>query len=478
MTVSYKDVIYQILAFFTDKNMMNSSLLTDLDSLVLTVRNPTSREYIQEAINAYRSRAFRASIISTWIAVTYDIIAKMRELAIQNDRNALQYVSKIESAIVNQSIPQLSKIEDDLLKVACEDFGFLSKQQFSDLERLKCDRNLCAHPAFIDGNDLYQPTPEVVRTHIVHSIIHLLKYPPVQGKAAVEKFFADIKSESFPIELNAITDFISLKYLSRAKESMIRSLIICLLKEFLSDNDPVLSSKKREMLFSLMAINTTCSYVFEQIFKQELSRIYDGLDDNQRLNIFPLLGEIPMCWNWLEPANQLQSKELFKKRLHDDEEKISSYYRLHIFNALSIDTLNSLALQEFSHINYLAQCIVIEFNPRPDFIDRGITILEKAGSYADAEFISQKALIPLAPLMMPEHIKRALLAIINNPRNQILPASGMPRLLGQFFRITNKHFDKNRDMWEQLTNRICGEIYLYADYSNFLKEYFTFIRGM
>jgi hypothetical protein len=50
---------------------MNSVKLTDLDELILNVRDKTSRSYISEAVNAYRGSAYRAAIVATWIAVSY-----------------------------------------------------------------------------------------------------------------------------------------------------------------------------------------------------------------------------------------------------------------------------------------------------------------------------------------------------------------------------------------------------------------------
>ncbi len=62
--------------------------LTDLDELVQNVKNITSKSYIIEAINAYRGGAYRAAIISVWIAVVCDIISKIRFLANKNDGDA------------------------------------------------------------------------------------------------------------------------------------------------------------------------------------------------------------------------------------------------------------------------------------------------------------------------------------------------------------------------------------------------------
>ena len=196
---------------------MNTFGITDFDELILTVRNKISRAYIEEAINAYRSRAYKSAVISTWIAVTYDIIAKIRELASQGDKMALAFVADLDNAITNKNITQLSFIESGLLDKAHDDYEFLSTHEYSDLERIKEDRNNCAHPAFIDSDNLFQPTAEIVRAHIVHAILHLLQHQPVQGKAALERILNDIRQPSFPSDQKSVSEFLSDKYLDRAR---------------------------------------------------------------------------------------------------------------------------------------------------------------------------------------------------------------------------------------------------------------------
>lgn len=50
--------------------------LSDIDVLVLSVRDRESRRLIGEAITAYRGGALRSALMSTWIAVAYDIIVR------------------------------------------------------------------------------------------------------------------------------------------------------------------------------------------------------------------------------------------------------------------------------------------------------------------------------------------------------------------------------------------------------------------
>ena len=57
-----------------------ASLLSDLDELVLKCRDQKATSYVKEAVSCYKAGAFRSSIVSTWIAVSFDIIDKLKEL--------------------------------------------------------------------------------------------------------------------------------------------------------------------------------------------------------------------------------------------------------------------------------------------------------------------------------------------------------------------------------------------------------------
>ena len=76
----------------------------------------------------------------------------------------------------------------------------ISNNEFIDLERLKDDRNRCAHPTFQRIETPYYPTAEQVRYHIKNSILYVLSQPPVQGKYALENLTKLVESKYFPID--------------------------------------------------------------------------------------------------------------------------------------------------------------------------------------------------------------------------------------------------------------------------------------
>lgn len=449
---------------------MNTFGLIDFDELILTVRNKISRVYIEEAINAYRSRAYKSAIISVWIAVTYDIISKIRELASHGDKMALAFVENLDNAIANGNIPQLTLIEKSLLDKAHNDFEFISTHEFSDLERIKDDRNNCAHPAFVDSENLFQPTAEIVRAHIVHAILHLLRHQPVQGKAALDRVLNDIRQPSFPSDKESVSKFLLDKYLNRAKESLIRNLVIVLTKILLK-GDPEFDGKGELLVNSLLTISESHSKIFDEVQASKLSRIVETLDEDQLKNVFRLLGADPRCWHFLTQAAKIRVKGNFIQCLNSGyPQYLQLKYR--VIDAFVVQELNDYAVSEFDNLDASGQSVVISRNPSKEFTDTAIEIFINSTSFASAKDFGENALLPVAKLLTPDQIIRVLDGIPNNQHNQILPAWGMQEILLEFFGVTIDKLDLVRDAWSKLAKVLSMKHYSteYADLLGRLQE--------
>jgi hypothetical protein len=128
--------------------------LADLDELVLRCRSDSAKAYISEAIDAYRSSAYRAAIVTSWIAVVLDLLEKFKELATAGDQNAKAKIAEFEGFQDRLQRNDMSAIElalrfeRQVLEVARDEFELLDGQEFVDLDRLREDRNRSAHPTF------------------------------------------------------------------------------------------------------------------------------------------------------------------------------------------------------------------------------------------------------------------------------------------------------------------------------------------
>ena len=138
---------------------MSPRNLHSLDELLVSVRDLESRRLAKEAVTAYQAGAWRASILSIWVAVCADVISKLRELANGGDATALVEVKQLDGWIKNKDLKHLQQFENTLIDLARDKFGMLLPHEAVDMDRLRDDRHLCAHPAFVSDDGLFSPTP-------------------------------------------------------------------------------------------------------------------------------------------------------------------------------------------------------------------------------------------------------------------------------------------------------------------------------
>ena len=433
---------------------MTDLVLTDLDELVLTVRDRNTRTYINEAITAYRARAYRPAIMSTWVAVAFDIIAKIRELALQGGRAAASFVTNLDDAIAAkdrgdpQGIVRLQQIENDLIQKATKDFEFLSANEATDLQRLKEDRNLCAHPAFTPYATLVQPLPEQVRAHIVHAIIHLLQHPPVQGIHALNRLKADLLQPSFPTDQSTVSAFLEARYLDHAKRALLENLVTVLLKILIKRSEPDLIGKEASVQRCLAAMQIRHAAVYESKMRDELPRICEGLLDGELLRVFGIFSSDIRAWNWLPLPTQVRLKGIARAYVYDTG--ASDF----VFDALNIPDLRADILAAFARLAEHEKTAIIARKPRNEWIDEAISIYEGVGSFRSAE-AAGALLLPLAPGMNTDQVKRVIQAIGNN--GQIYSAAGSPAIVADLFdRTSHTHLETIAN-WQELLTQLIGE---------------------
>ncbi len=417
-------------------------MLTDLDELLLTVRDQDSRTYVREAILAYRSGALRAAVVSTWVSVIYDIISKLRILESQGDLSAKKLVQELEGAIKSNNIKAMSGFEDRLPDEALNTFEFLSQSEHEDLSRLKSDRNRCAHPAFGGDTLLYGPSPEAVRAHIVHAIRHLLSRPPIQGKAAIDKILADISGPNFPADQEDATKLLSSRYLDHAKDSLVVNLIKVLVKSLLQRSDPPLAGHETAASLALVAVSQKHSALYKTTIKDLLNRINITIDDQKLAHLLELVGTDPSLWELLDESTHIKIRTLIENCSPNSGGNDA------IITALSIDALRKAVLEKFRELDESDLQILLKTYVKVELADVAIDYFSKAGSFRDAESRARLVLWRYGKVMTVTQIRRALEVVPTN--NQIWDAAGMPDILVMFTRTTRRHAEALKPDWERM----------------------------
>ena len=417
---------------------------SDVDTLALAVRDRESRRLIGEAIAAYRGGALRSALISTWIAVAYDIIAKARELMSLGEAAPRDFVSKLDKAILANNVQKQQTIECELLEKAYSDFQLLAPHEYSALERIQKDRNLCAHPAFVVQDELYQPTPELVRGHIVHALQYLLVHAPLQGKSAIDRFFADLMSPSFPETAEDVGTFICARYLDRAKDVLVVNLIKAILSVPFGGERAEYVGRTRALALTLREISRAKTAIYDAEVPDIVAQKFGQIDDDVLMGICPFLGKDPRIWEWLAQPEQVRIRRLLETA---DVETLKTSSA---FDAFLIEPLGSILLDRFNGFDDTTKTSIISEHPKKELVPSGINIYAEAGSFRKAERLGQSIILPLAPFFQAEDIESILNAASEN--GQIWNASGTPEILKQLFNQTRHLLQESRPHWQKFVD--------------------------
>src|SRR6478736_59846 len=206
----------------------------DLDDLIASCRSEGAKRAFAEAVAAYRAGAYRACIVTTWIAVLFDYLGKLRDLDLSGNKGARELLDAFQKAHAAPNIPALQKLENDALRSAREDFELLTPIEERELERLREDRNRCAHPSMSTVEEPYQPSAEQARSHMRNAVMHMLSKPPVQGKAAWTRIWNDVNSDYFPETKDEALERLKVR-LAGARDTLITTLLANLIQGLLTD---------------------------------------------------------------------------------------------------------------------------------------------------------------------------------------------------------------------------------------------------
>ena len=423
--------------------------VTDIDVLALSVRDRESRRLIVEAITAYRGGALRSAIMSIWISVVHDVFSKARELAGQGDPAAAGFVKDLDAAIDHKSVPQMQAIERNLLHTARENLQLFTQHEFDVLKRIQDDRNLCAHPAFVTEDELFQPAPDLVRSHIVHALQCLLVHAPLQGKSALNRIRVDILSPSYPATRDSIGTYVAAKYLNRAKDALVTNLVKVLLKAlFLPDGQDFLP-KRRQLAWTLSEVATSKTAIYEEVARPMVATYFEGIPDEDLLHLCVYLGAEPRSWTWLSEPVRMRVTRLLE---HAD---VATLKRFMAFDAFAVADLVDFLLAKFTGLDQDGQIELISDTPRKEFVGKAIAIYSSAGNYRSAEQYGQSLIVPLAPFFTADDIRNTLDAVLGN--SQISYASGTPDVLMEVFRLTQPMLEQTRPHWQRFVDEMTAQ---------------------
>lgn len=321
-------------------------MLADLDELILKCKDKRASKTISEAVKCYKAGAYRSAIVAAWISTAYDIIDKLQKLALAGDKEAEAQIDHFEKIRRENDVTKALKFEKTLLELARDKFELISPVEYVDLDRLRNDRNRCAHPSMSTDSDIFEPSAELARVHIRSTVDHLLQHEAAQGKYALDKLLSDVQSKYFPTEDEQALAALRKSPLQRARTALTRNFLIVLLKTFLSGS---LDYKDRNRhRGALLAVKDIQPEAWRLTLKDELSRLMRSIATTEPslLACIQLLEIDPSMWDAVD--NDVRTKlGIFVTGLPSDMlDDIDWIYHMPIFQKEAKERIEAITRKE------------------------------------------------------------------------------------------------------------------------------------
>ena len=398
------------------------SNFVDLDILLTHIRESRSRRYFLEAVKAYKAGALRAAISSAWVAVVYDLILKYQELSNLGNPQATVFLNNWNNATAQQSTEKLVKMESGILNHAMTEIQLLNPNSLIHLERLRKDRHLCAHPAFDTQADLFEPSPELARLHLVNAIDLVLSQTPLQGKAILELFNIDVQSVGFPTDDLKIRDYVHQQYLKRTKPSYIINFGTVLAKSLLKGVPPQWDNHKNKVVQALIAIRDRVSDSWPELFSA-IRLILNSLSPDDRLRSITFISVFPEFWPQLDPPTQTALQQTAE---NTNADKINPEDFMFL-SRMQIPALKSPILHSFDALPKRKLKEFLSGGVLPELWPASLKRYKESDSFKESEDNFQDFVLPFAAIITTEMLDSLLLAI--EEQNQNWQAYATPRIL-------------------------------------------------
>lgn len=434
-----------------------STGLADLEELMLRCRNPQAEEYIEEAVGSYKAGSYRSCVVATWVAVVYDIIDKLRDLALKGDANAETKIEEFDHIVENHDTSASLDFEDEILDVAKDEFDLMSEIEYEDLNRLREDRHRCAHPSVLPGGDPYQPSPETARAHMRNAVEHLLSREPVQGKAALNSVMRDIRSDYFPDGLEKATDRLKATPISNARRSLFRNVVILVLKDVLRllDRYQEQEDMKRRIV-ALKAIDeVTTSHSVEDIVAENLERLVDQVREKQLGRVIFLIQKLPYAWDYLDDqrprvVNYIQEVPVNPSPNHDTVWKPIKNVHPDLLVAMEVSELRAQVTDRLDEFDREDEAELFQHMPdeadwqgKGQFINNVIERFVDAESYFEARDWGE-VIRPIVHDQSVSSLEKLLDGVVEN--DQVYNAGMADETVYTILREAVKHCDELEDL--------------------------------
>lgn len=205
-------------------------------------------------------------------------------------------IRDLDKAFANQRVDRVQQYERGILETAEQRLEILLPRERVELERLNEDRNLCAHPGYLDEGELFVPDAEVVRAHLVAANRSVFSQRPLAGKRLLAMLEVGMKGESWP----SAGDYFLDRFFHPARERVKTNMSKVLIKHSMRPPDGSNRIARRALRAALLIANDSPS-LFEAALRSVLHtwESSGSLGDSELVRASGAFGDRSVLWDVL-----------------------------------------------------------------------------------------------------------------------------------------------------------------------------------
>lgn len=357
-----------------------------LDHRLEEVYDHRTREYFTEVLRTYNAESYRSTIVLLYSVVICDFLYKLTDLRdLYNDEKAGKILEEINAKRTLN--PTSSEWENYLI----EEIKKTDLLEFSDtvnLDYLKSHRNLSAHPALRNDNQLYKPSQENAKAHIRNIFEGIFIKPPVlSNKVFVEliKDLSQIKDRKM-ID-NELKKYLNARYFSFMRVNVKLHIFDHLWRFVFQKSNPDIIENRKINLQALRLIylenKKECLELIKQN-KQSFGRI-DLKNTLMYVNVF--LSEFPEIF----PTLSEDSQTLIRATLSTPDYLQEQILSIYLSNSIEehIELIKTISIESglhFSEDYFINLYLKFRDTHRDKMIDAAIYFIKNCKSYDTADY--------------------------------------------------------------------------------------------
>lgn len=277
-----------------------------------------TREYFEEVLSSYQNGNYRSAVVMLYSVVICDLIYKLQELInVYSDSDAESILEEVKREQEESTIK--SQWEVTLIKKVKENTNIFSQEDMINIDYLREQRHLAAHPVLDQLDILTKPNKETVRSLMTNMLDGLLcKSPLISGKL-IGFFLTDLNERK-----NELTDqsdferYISKRYYNKLNTVTSQKLFRSLWKiVFNLDNDDTRENRWINFRAIRLLYEQEKSLFNEQIKKESSYYSNVNANSNETLSYTCMFFSLfPELYNLMEESTKI----IIKNKAEEDLE--------------------------------------------------------------------------------------------------------------------------------------------------------------